>query len=493
MSDTDNKNEDAKNFIQNLKDKHTEKSKKSFKTNLDNLKSMDERAKVINTISPSFCTAKWVQSTVLLHNGFTHSCHHPEAHKIPLEEIENNPSALHNTKFKKEQRRKMLAGERPPECQYCWNIEDLPDAHYSDRIYKSTNEAWSFPHLEEVLEAGAHENINPTYLEVAFDNTCNFKCMYCTPDISTTWMDEIKKFGPYPTRYGLGNLDWIKQVGKMPYHHSENNPYTEAFWKWWPDLYKDLDTFRITGGEPLLNPNTWKVLEWVSNSPRQEFNLAINSNMGIQRRWIDKLLDYTKKISPNIKTIEIYTSCEAAGPQAEYIRYGLKYGELMDNVRHYLSNSDPKDRVNFMITFNALSVTTFTAFLDEIGKLRSEFNPHKGFDRIPLMISYLRWPSFQSVRVLPQSVREKYAKEFRDYAVAKSIETGPDGFIYLEEVDQINRLADFMLTEISKEERELEMKDFGVFYKEYDFRKNLSFSDTFPELKDFYLKCLSLC
>src|SRR5690606_28982911 len=124
--------------------------------------------------------------------------------------------------------------------------------------------------------------------------------------------------------------------------------------------------------------------------------------------------------------------CEAHGKQADYIRYGLKYDELVDNVRFYLKESDPKDRVNFMITFNALSVTTFTKFLDMIGELRSEFNPHKGFDRIPLMVSYLRWPSFQSVRVLPREIREKYAKSFREYAVEHSIESGPDGYIYLE-------------------------------------------------------------
>ena len=38
----------------------------------------------------------------------------------------------------------------------------------------------------------------------------------------------------------------------MPIPQREPNPYTDAFWKWWPELYRDLHTFRITGGEPLL-------------------------------------------------------------------------------------------------------------------------------------------------------------------------------------------------------------------------------------------------
>ena len=64
----------------------------------------------INKISPSFCAAKWQQVTLHLQLGHTHSCHHPRTHKIPLDELEENPSALHNTNYKKLQRKKMLEG-----------------------------------------------------------------------------------------------------------------------------------------------------------------------------------------------------------------------------------------------------------------------------------------------------------------------------------------------------------------------------------------------
>jgi hypothetical protein len=42
----------------------------------------------INAISPSFCAAKWQQVTMHLQTGHTHSCHHPQTHKIPLIELE---------------------------------------------------------------------------------------------------------------------------------------------------------------------------------------------------------------------------------------------------------------------------------------------------------------------------------------------------------------------------------------------------------------------
>ena len=59
---------------------------------------------IINSISPSFCAAKWLNASIWLGNGRTASCHHPLAHYIPKMEIEKDPSALHNTEFKKERR-----------------------------------------------------------------------------------------------------------------------------------------------------------------------------------------------------------------------------------------------------------------------------------------------------------------------------------------------------------------------------------------------------
>ena len=102
----------------------------------------------LDKVGCGFCLAKWTQVTVHLQNGHTHSCHHPKTHKIPLEELKRNPSALHNTIFKKKRRKEMLQGGRPKECDYCWNIEDNSD-RFSDRVFKS-QESWSLPHYDEI-------------------------------------------------------------------------------------------------------------------------------------------------------------------------------------------------------------------------------------------------------------------------------------------------------------------------------------------------------
>ena len=62
----------------------------------------------LDEVSPSFCVAKWKQVTMHLQNGHTHSCHHPATHVVPLDEIKINPTALHNSEFKKHQRKKYV-------------------------------------------------------------------------------------------------------------------------------------------------------------------------------------------------------------------------------------------------------------------------------------------------------------------------------------------------------------------------------------------------
>ena len=89
---------------------------------VDHIKEVRDK---LNNVGCGFCPMKWLHETLYLHTGDNHSCYHPRPQHIPLEEIEKDPSALHNTDWKKQQRKTMLEGGRPDECYYCWNIEDL--------------------------------------------------------------------------------------------------------------------------------------------------------------------------------------------------------------------------------------------------------------------------------------------------------------------------------------------------------------------------------
>ena len=74
------------------------------------------KADHLDSVSKSFCAAKWYNASLHLGHGYTNSCHLPLPHPIDLEEIKKNPSALHNTQFKKKLRKMMLEGKRTLGC-----------------------------------------------------------------------------------------------------------------------------------------------------------------------------------------------------------------------------------------------------------------------------------------------------------------------------------------------------------------------------------------
>ena len=59
------------------------------------------------------------------------------------------------------------------------------------------------------------------------------------------------------------------------FHNLEENPYVE-FLEMVPELYRDLHTFRITGGEPLMSKDTWRVLDYIIEEKNPNRNLTQN-------------------------------------------------------------------------------------------------------------------------------------------------------------------------------------------------------------------------
>ena len=339
-------------------------SKKAHEISFTNPDYLDTKKK-LDSIGCGMCLAKWTQVTMHLQMGQTHSCHHPSTHRIPVGELKRNPSALHNTLYKKQRRKEMLENKRPAECDYCWNVEDNSSG-FSDRTFKS-NESWSKPHFDEIKNLHWRADYNPRYVEVAFSNACNFKCSYCGPSFSSSWVQEAKKFGAYPTDDKFNDIEYLKANNKMPIHHKDYNPYVEAFWKWWPDLYRDLHTFRITGGEPLLAKDTWKVLDYIIDhpNPNKKLNLAINSNLGIPDDLVDKFIEKIKIIEDKslVNEFIVFTSVDGWGEQAEYIRNGLEFNRFWDNMNKILS-SCPRLNITIMSTFNGLSVPSYYKLID---------------------------------------------------------------------------------------------------------------------------------
>jgi organic radical activating enzyme len=438
------------------------------------------RDKHLNSVSCSFCAAKWYNVSLHLGHGFTNSCHLPLPHPIDLEKIKTNPSALHNTDFKKEIRKMMLEGTKPAECSYCWKIEDIGRNNISDRVYKS--QIYTEEEIEELKNLPWDADITPKTIEVSFDRTCNFACSYCNSGYSTTWGKDIKKNGAYQkfktTSAGAYYADgsWSEIYGK----HNENNPYVTAFLEWWPDITKTLQEIRVTGGEPMLSHNFWQFMKEVKKYPSPNLRVAVNSNLGVNQEIIDKLINVTQEI--DVKEFDIYTSCEAYGEQAEYIRDGLNYEVWRKNLVHVIENANIR-QVVIMMTINSLCLFSITEFLDDMLILKSKYGSHK-----PIVdFNILRWPAFMSPLTLPDDIKhDLHGKLSMWWRKNKK-----NPLINMHEGAQIQRLIDYIEVvnrghNTTEMDMQMQFHDFKSFYTQYDKRRNKSFVKTFPELEDWY-------
>ncbi len=445
-----------------------------------------EVKQMLDSHSPSLCLAKWYNATVWLGSGMTTSCHHPLPHLVDLEEVKRNPKALHNTRHKKHERWQMRNGERPPGCEYCWKVEDIGRDNISDRVYKSVI------YNEDLLNAAVtldplDSDFNLRTLEIAFDRTCQFACSYCNPAFSTSWVRDLKQNGIYENLKtdGGGHYDHMHDAAGI-YDHDPENPYVEAFFKWWEsDLHKTLQELRVTGGEPLMSQGTWRLLDWFADAIKTdkypEFNkkmrLAINSNLGAKDDLIDRFIEKAQ----HIPELDLYTSGEAMGAQAEYIRDGLEWDVWLDNIDK-LHRSGALTRLHMMMTINLLCLESITEFLDLMMQMKHKYG--RSFPTFTLNI--LRFPSFQSATVLPDEMRAQRRDRLQRWLDANRT----DPLIHEMEINQVQRLIDYL--DVVKTphrdayQRELLEKDFKVFYTQYDQRRNKDFCKTFPELAKWF-------
>lgn len=437
-----------------------------------------EIKQLLDSHSPSMCLAKWYNATIWLGSGQTTSCHHPLPHQADVKEIKFNPKAIHNTAHKKNERKQMQDGERPPGCEYCWKVEDIGRDNISDRIYKSV--IYDDALLKEAWEADYNDDVDLRTLEIAFDRTCQFACSYCNPAFSTTWVNDLKKNGNYINLHtdGRGHYDHLHDSAGL-YDHDPSNPYIEAFFKWWEsDLHRTLYELRVTGGEPLMSPHTWRLLDWFATNEKRnkDMRLAINSNLGGKDELIDRLVDKAQYVD----NLQIYTSNEAVGIQAEYIRDGLDWEQWVGNM-HKLAKSGNFKALHVMCTINLLCLESLPEFLDWMMDFKSQYG--KNFPVFSLNI--LRFPSFQSPTVMPDHMRQ--VRKDRLQAWFDKNKDSP--LLHQMELNQTQRLIDYL--DVVKTphkdafEREKLEKDFKSFYQQYDQRRGKDFAKAFPDLMDW--------
>ena len=121
-----------------------------------------------------------------------------------------------------------------------------------------------------------------------------------------------------------------------------------------------------------------------------------------------------------------------------------------------------------MMTVSALSLFGMSNFIDDIIDLKQQYN---STFKISISINILRFPSFQSVNMLPVRLKNRIADEFDQWL---SIQRG---FLLDREQNQIKRLISY-LRNVDKSYEDTDsdsnkINDFVKFFTQYTQRRQL--------------------
>jgi organic radical activating enzyme len=330
------------------------------------------------------------------------------------------------------------------------------------------------------------EDVVASYVEVNFNHGCNLKCSYCSPQFSSSWQQEVDSWGGYPT--STVHNDPSHFTGRnRPIPSRADNPYVDAFWAWWPTLYPCLKHFRMTGGEPLMDRNTYRVFDYVLALPKPDLHLNVTSNFSVEGPLFEKYLGYVKQLcSTNIEHFMQYVSLDSGQVEhAEYIRHGLDATRLNEYVYRFLTEIPYRNSLTFIITMNNLSVSGIQTLLAYILNLREQHS--STYQRVWFDTPLLRQPAWQSLQILPPAYADKL-EAVADW-MEQYMETPERPFKGFKDYEVQRMRRDIAWMREGTDDLEQKRADFYRFFNEHDRRRGTNFLSTFPEMKAFWQEC----
>ena len=411
------------------------------------------------------CQLKWTQNTVYLTDGVSASCHKAGFGNYLTDNGEIN---FHNTPNKIEDRKKMLRGEWPGNgCEHCKHIEQVGGV--SDRLIHLKMEGTSAPpELENDLEA---VEVTPRILEVYWGNTCNQKCIYCAAHYSSQIHQEEKRFGRFD-----------KEGVVMDYNNFQNNPNierdTELLFKWFNNNLQKLHKIIVLGGEPFLQKETFRFIEYLEKGDYPDLSLVFFSNHNVEHErfkgWIDRLEKLQN--SGRLDKVQIFFSCDAFGPEGEYVRTGLDLKVALKNFEYTIYNTKISQAINSALTVTA--VPGMPEMVRHINKWSKEVKPiywsmTKAANRDASVQNYL-YPGIFGSRINDWGLRE----------AIDLFDTNTNGFPDSVKVNH-KKFMQGNMVEFAEQRLDLKrLKQFKIYLNELDRRRKTDWTKIYPQMWD---------
>ncbi|MFN8790145.1 MAG: twitch domain-containing radical SAM protein [Bdellovibrionales bacterium] len=272
-------------------------------------------------------------------------------------------------------RRDLSSGVARSECQSCWKEERAGRKSHRQIAIESD---W-FP------KVNPSEKVEPpTSLDLKLSNLCNLKCRICGPEYSSKWISDYENLRGKPDPY-------FRSFSKTSFLGTPERK--QQLIEWLPRLRR-LELF---GGETLLNPEFYEILELCVDSGRaSQISLFSNTNGTVFNDRLGPLLNKFEKVYLGLRLDDI-------GDRFEYQRKGAKWPQVQACLKGFESIASDRIQIKLAPTISVLNVF----YLDEI------LTWMRTHTKLPIYLNVLHDPAQYAIANLPMAVKEEVISNLR--------------------------------------------------------------------------------
>lgn len=248
-----------------------------------------------------------------------------------------------NSEHMRSVRRRMMAGERLPECEVCNNKLLNADVY---RSYFNQLFGHKYETAMAATDATGFTTVKPVSWDYRFSNLCNFKCRMCGDMLSSAWESEQRQHGMIDWSNSKNN--WMQPAVRQAISQFQDSQIESEF-------AQAVEEHRVeeiywVGGEPLMYEQHWRYMARIielGDGPR----VYARYNTNLSR------IEYSgsnlyQDILSGLRDWQICASLDGTGRIGEYIRTGLDYEKWLENFRQGVAVArHPRQmRIDFTLT-----------------------------------------------------------------------------------------------------------------------------------------------
>ena len=238
--------------------------------------------------------------------------------------------------------------------------------------------------------------------------------------------------------------------------------------------YPYLQELYFAGGEPLLYKENLDILYELDKLRCYDVQLIYNTNF----TQLNKNKDFMK-LWKKFNRLTIWISVDGSGKKGEYLRKGLKWEDISDNL-NVLNKECPNADISIRFTVSVFNILHLPDFHKEI------IERYLKADKIYFNIVDI--PNYYSVKIFPKELKEQVNEKIKNHIIwlkqQEPFNQGNNILIYKFYLDRWNAILKYM----NSEDWTHLIPQFIEVTNKLDNLRNENFIDIFPELESLYKK-----